>query len=289
MTVTLPAYAKINLYLDVIGKRPNGYHDVLTVMQSVSLCDMLTVTKTAGEGISLDTGGVLPADGSNLIVRAANAYFAASCAPFGVDISLEKRIPMAAGMGGGSADAAATLKALNALDGMRFSTERLAEIGAAIGADVPFCVCGGTCLCEGIGEIMTPIKTTLDTALVVAMGGEGVSTPEAFAALDARYRNFADFSPERTPKPLISALQNGSLSDTVLALFNRFEEVVEPMRPAVSEIKRSLLNHGALAAQMSGSGPSVFGIFADEKAAQQAAEHLTRTGVRAFACRMQAK
>ena len=289
MTVTLPAYAKINLYLDVIGKRPNGYHDVVTVMQSVSLCDTLTVTKTAREGVSLDTGGVLPTDGSNLIVRAANAYFAASGAPFGVDIVLEKRIPMAAGMGGGSADAAATLKALNTLDGMRFSTERLAEIGAAIGADVPFCVRGGTCLCEGIGEVMTPIKTTLDTALVVAMGGEGVSTPEAFAALDARYRNFADFSPDRTPKALIGALQSGSLSDTVSALFNRFEEVVEPVRPAVAKIKKSLLANGALAAQMSGSGPSVFGIFESEKAARQAAEHLIRTGVRAYACRMQAK
>lgn len=286
MTVVLPAYAKINLYLDVIGKRPNGYHDVLTVMQSVSLCDTLTVTKTAGEGIALDTGGVLPADGSNLIVRAAHAYFAASGAPFGVDISLEKRIPMAAGMGGGSADAAATLKALNVLDGTRFSIEGLAEIGAAIGADVPFCVRGGTCLCEGIGEIMTPIKAKLDAALVVAMGGEGVSTPSAFAALDARYRDFADFSPECTPETLINALQNGCLSDTVSALFNRFEEVVEPIRPAVSAIKRSLLNHGALATQMSGSGPSVFGIFKNGCDAARAAQALRKENICAYSCQI---
>ncbi len=186
MAVTVPAYAKINLYLDVVGKRPNGYHDVVTVMQSVSLSDTLTVTKTAGEGIFLDTGGILPADGSNLIVRAARAYFAESDAPFGVNILLEKHIPMAAGMGGGSADAAATLKALNMLDGDRFSVEQLAAIGTGIGADVPFCVRGGTCLCEGIGEVMTPIKNNLGAALVVAMGVEGVSSPREFAALDAR-------------------------------------------------------------------------------------------------------
>ncbi len=286
MTVTIPAYAKVNLYLDVVGKRPSGYHDVVTVMQSVSLSDILTVTKTAGEEIMLDTGGVLPADDSNLIVRAARAYFAASGAPFGVNILLEKHIPMAAGMGGGSADAAATLRALNMLDGNRFTIERLAEIGAGIGADVPFCVRGGTCLCEGIGDVMTPIQNNLSATLVVAMGGEGVSTPRAFAALDACYQNYQSFCPDRTPSALIKALKNGDFSATVTAFFNRFEEVVEPQRPTVSAIKQALLAHGALAAQMSGSGPSVFGVFADEQSAARAAEHLKSIGIRAYACRM---
>lgn len=284
MSIIVRANAKINLYLDVTAKRKNGYHDVKTVMQSVSLCDILTVEKTAAEAISLNTGGALPADDSNLIVRAAKCYFAASGAPFGVHVTLQKHIPMAAGMGGGSADAAATLRALNELDGNRFTAEELAEMGAAIGADVPFCVLGGTALCEGIGEVITPITTTLDAALVVAMGNEGVSTPQAFAALDARYRDFVDFAPSQTPTALINALQKGSLSDTVGALFNRFEEVVEPMRPAVSEIKRSLLEHGALAAQMSGSGPSVFGIFENERDAERAALALKNENVRAYSC-----
>lgn len=284
MTITQKAHAKINLYLDVTGKRENGYHDVKTVMQSVSLCDILTVEKTAAEGILLDTGGALPADNSNLIVRAAKRYFAASGARFGIRVTLQKHIPMAAGMGGGSADAAATLRALNELDGNRFTVKELAEMGADIGADVPFCVLGGTALCEGIGEVMTPIKTNLNAALVVAMGGEGVSTPQAFAALDARYRDFVDFESSRSPESLISALQRGSLSDTVGALFNRFEEVVEPQRPAVTEIKRSLLDHGALAAQMSGSGPSVFGIFESARDADRAALALKNENVCAYSC-----
>ncbi|MBR2011103.1 MAG: 4-(cytidine 5'-diphospho)-2-C-methyl-D-erythritol kinase [Clostridia bacterium] len=283
MTLTVRANAKINLFLDVVGKREDGYHDIVSVMQSVSLCDTLTVAQTQGDEIAFSGGG-LPNDETNLVVRAARAYFALRGKPFGVRITLDKQIPMAAGLGGGSADAAATLKALNALDGDRFTVEELAALGAGIGADVPFCVWGGTCLCHGIGERISPLASRVHAALVVAIAGEGVSTPQAFGLLDRRYQDYASFTSEATPTALINAMQNGDLFGTVSALFNRFEEVTEPLRPAVSELKAMLMKQGALGVLMSGSGPAVFGIFPDAAAAKRAADQLKSVGVRAYDC-----
>jgi len=285
LTVKVLANAKINLYLDVIGRRKDGYHEIESVMQTLSLADTVSATCT-GEGITLDTGGVLPADDSNLVVRAARAYFAATKQSFGVHLQLHKVIPMAAGLGGGSADAAATLKALNMLDRDRFTPSELAAIGATVGADVPFLVLGGTALCRGIGDEITPLINRVKASVVVAVDGEGVSTPWAFAELDKRYNGFADFRSERTPSPLIAALEKGDFSSTVSALFNRFEAIVEPQRPAVSELKRELYRYGANAVQMSGSGPAVFGIFADEAAAQRATDYLKNCGVRAYHSKM---
>ena len=280
--LTLTAPAKINLYLDVTARRENGYHDVVTVMQSVSLADTLTFTRVLENTLTLDTGCDLPADDSNLIFRAARAYFAASGAPFGVHITLQKNIPMAAGLGGGSADAAATLRALNALDGHRFSVEQLCEIGAKIGADVPFCVMGGTCIGKGIGELLTPIASRISPFAVVAIAGEGVSTPVAFAALDAAHGNFVNYIPQNSPSGLLAAMEKGDVLATVGGLFNCFEAVVEPERPMVTAIKKTMLANGALAAQMSGSGPSVFGVFATEAEANAAAKALIASGARAF-------
>lgn len=285
MTVTVLANAKINLYLDVVGRYENGYHEIESVMQALSLADTLSVTRV-GEGITLDSGGVLPVDDTNLVVRAAKAYFAAAGQRFGVHARLQKTIPMAAGLGGGSADAAATLKALNMLDNNRFTLGELATVGAAVGADVPFLVLGGTALCRGIGEKITPLINRVKASVVVAVDAEGVSTPWAFSALDKHYNGFADFKTERIATPLIEALKKGDFSSTVGALFNRFEAVVEPQRPAVSELKRDLRRYGAAAVQMSGSGPAVFGIFADEGAAQRATEYLKNCGVRAYHCKM---
>jgi len=282
MTVVEHAYAKINLYLEVTGKRPDGYHELVTVMQTVSLSDTLTVTRCTGGKITLDAGGVLPVDESNLVIRAARAYFAATGAPFGVEMILEKRIPMAAGMGGGSADAAATLRALNRLDGDRFSAEELAAIGAAVGADVPFCVMGGTRLCRGIGEIMTPLDNRLEGHVVIAVGGEGVSTPKAFCELDRIFHNFEGFSAPLAPQNLIDAMKKGDLDAAVPHFFNRFEQVIEGMRPAVGEIKRILCSCGAAVAMMSGSGPSVFGVFSEKEDAKRAVAELKSSGYRAF-------
>ena len=284
--LTVRAYAKINLYLDVVGKRPNGYHELITLMQSVSLYDTLTVERTRKEGVALETGGVLPADDSNLICRAARAYFARSGQPFGVAVTLDKQIPMQAGMGGGSADAAAMLRALNTLDGERFTTEELCEIGATIGADVPFCVVGGTCLCRGIGERMEAIENTLGGVLVTAIAGEGVSTPAAFGELDRRYNDFKEAHGDAVPTALITALRAGDPVTAATGFYNMFEEVIEPIRPMVGELKAVLRRHGAIAAMMSGSGPSVWGLFPDVATAEAAKQALVAMGARAFVCHM---
>ena len=278
------AFAKINLYLKVTGKRPDGYHDLVTVMQSVSLSDTLSFECLAGEGIALDCGGRLSCDDSNLIVRAAKDYFAKSRQPFGVRIKLEKHIPMAAGLGGGSADAAATLRALNALDQNRFSLDELCGIGAAIGADVPFCVVGGTRLCRGIGEKMEPIENNLGGFFVVAIAGEGVSTPEAFRALDRINGDFAGVS-EEAPVDLLAVMKKGDLAAARPLFYNMFESAVEPLRPAVSACKQTLLACGAVQAMMSGSGPSVWGLFESEEKAACAVERLHAEGARAYLCR----
>ncbi len=285
MTVIEQAYAKINLCLDIVGCRPDGYHELLTVMQTLSLCDTLRLTRE-GREVVLVTDGSLPTDERNLVCRAASAYFAASGDPFGVRVELEKRIPVQAGLGGGSADAAAMLRALNVLDGNRFSTEQLCAIGATVGADVPFCVKGGTQMCEGIGERMTAVHTRLAAHAVVAMKGEGVSTPRAFAALDARYGDFAALAAtarERTDA-LVRAMQSGELHALAPLAYNRFEEVIEAERPAVRDLKRALLECGAVLASMSGSGPAVFGLFDSKKAAEAAALSLGEQGTQAFAC-----
>ncbi len=283
MTVTEWAYAKINYYLEITGRLANGYHELETVMQTVSLADTLTVTRREGEGITLSVGADLPLGEKNLVVRAGEAYFAASGKPFGCHTVLEKRIPMAAGLGGGSADAAAMLRALNRLDGNRFSAGELAEIAVSIGADVPFLVAGGTALCHGVGDILTPIPSLLQAYFVVAKLGEGVSTPVAFSVLDSHFDNFADFRSAHTPDVLLNGLRTGDVYAVASGLFNRFEAVVADARPAVGALLGFLHRAGAPAA-MSGSGPSVFGIFADSASAAEAAEALRAMGAVAFVC-----
>ena len=283
MTVTEQAYAKINYYLEISGRRADGYHELETVMQTVSLSDTLTVTRSGGMGITLETDSALPADGKNLVVRAGEAYFAASGKPFGCHAVLEKRIPIEAGLGGGSADAAAMLRALNRLDGDRFSLAELAKIAAEIGADVPFLVAGGTALCHGVGEKLTPLPSELRTFFVVAKMGEGVSTPVAFSVLDSYFDNFVDFHSAHTPDTLLAGLRTGDREAVAAGLFNRFEAVVADARPAVGALLSFLHRAGAPAA-MSGSGPSVFGLFKDADTAEKAAESLRDMGAVAFVC-----
>lgn len=278
------AFAKINLSLDVIAKRVDGYHDLQTVMQSISLCDHLTFSPQK-EGFSLDTGGVLPIEG-NLVCRAADAFFAALGTSFGVHVTLQKQIPMKAGLGGGSADAAATLLALNEMAGTPFTKEQLAAIGAKIGADVPFCVFGGAALCKGTGERVTPLDSKISTPVVVVMPKEGVSTPLAFATLDEKYPAFPKGAEERTAR-VVSAIESGDRALLANALYNRFEEVIFPCRPDVSAAREALLASGAFAARMSGSGPALYGLFESDATATAAAKKLETLGYRTFACRME--
>lgn len=286
MHCTQKAFAKVNLSLDVVGKRADGYHELVSVMQSISLCDTLHFEKKCGNGMSFSANCELSSDESNLIFRAAKAYFAAANVDFGVHVELDKRIPMKAGLGGGSADAAATLRALNILDGERFSVEELCGIGARIGADVPFCIMGGTRLCRGIGEKMQEIPNAMRPFVVIAMGEEGVSTPQAFAAIDEKYGDFegASAAAEQKHGEIAECLKNGKIDTVMRVIYNIFEEVILPIRPRVGEIKRILLDAGAYAAQMSGSGPAVFGLFEKEARAESAAALLQEKGVQAFVC-----
>lgn len=277
------ARAKINLFLEITGKRPDGYHDLVTVMQTVSLADTLTFERSPVPGVHLTVNGNVPAGGENLVCRAANAFFAAVGAPFGVDVTLQKNIPVSAGLGGGSADAAATLRALNCLSEKKLSRGHLLQLALFVGADVPFLVEGGLAVCRGVGERITPVSHTVPGVIVVAIGNEGVSTPAAFAALDRMHDNFIGFNPH----PALREWEQlpGSATLPRGAAFNRFEEAILPGCPEATSIRQMLRNLGATVAQMSGSGPSVFGIFDTENAAKAAAAELENNGARAFVCR----
>jgi len=178
------------------------------------------------------------------------------------------------------------LRALNTLDGERFSAEELCEIGARIGADVPFCITGGTRLCRGIGEKMQEIPNALHPFVVIVMGEAGISTPQAFAAIDEKYGDFkgAAEEAERRHGKIAECLKNGKTDTVMGVIYNIFEEVILPIRPRVGEIKRALLDAGAYAAQMSGSGPAVFGLFEKEAQAKSAAALLQKKGTQAFVC-----
>lgn len=298
MKITMNAHAKINLFLDITGRRPDGYHTITGVMQSISLCDRIAVeisepadnTAKGAETIILTCSNPdIPTDSRNLAWRAAEAFFAATnkgCKS--LTIHIEKRIPAAAGMAGGSTNAAAVLTGLNHLFGNPLTTKALCEVGVKLGADVPFCIKGGAQITEGIGEVMTPITPMPPCELVVACGGEGVSTPAAYKALDTLYGNFnpAVYTPHTEGlSTLLSALQKGDLTALCGATFNLFESVVLPERPMARGIKDTLLASGAISAMMSGSGPSVFGVFPKgDGAAQRACEMLIAQGIPAWVC-----
>ena len=305
MKTTLTAPAKINLFLDITSRRPDGYHEISGVMQSISLCDTVTLEVTEPTGMYVCSMGAhtagaetitltctnpdLPADSRNLAWRAAEAFFAATgrgCK--NLFIHIEKRIPAAAGMAGGSTDAAAVLTGLNELYNYPLTTDALCEVGLKLGADVPFCIKGGAMITEGIGEVLTPITPMPACELVVACGGEGVSTPAAYKALDTLYGSFdpAAYTPHTEGlKALKTALWQGDLTVLCGSVFNLFESVVLPERPVARGIKEALLSAGAITAMMSGSGPSVFGIFPKgDGSAQRAKEMLDAQGIPAWVC-----
>ena len=275
--VRLKAYAKINLHLDVVSKYGNGYHEVRTVMQTISLCDDVEVnlSENGENSIWCDIPSV-PTDERNIAWRAADAFFEESGIRGGADIKIVKRIPMAAGMAGGSADGAAVLRALNKLCGYPLSEEALLSLGGRLGADVPFCIRGGTGYADGIGAVLHHFPE-------MPCGKEGVSTPWAYSMLDAKYSDFADgaYKPVAV-EHLRDAFEAGNISDMARNMYNIFEGAIEPERPEVTKIKSLMIESGAIGAMMSGSGPSVFGIFDTEEGARSAAERLCGEGVAAF-------
>ncbi len=273
-SITLPAYAKVNLTLDVLGKRPDGYHDLRMVMQSVSLADLVTVTEQPGEEITVRCDrGDLPSGPSNIAWKAADAFFAAAGVPRrGLDIAIEKRIPAQAGMGGGSADGGAVLRVLRDWYAAAMPDAALARIGAAAGSDVPFCVLGGAALAEGRGEVLTPLPALPDCAILLCKPDFGLSTPALFRRADG-------VSPSERPDndAMADALRRGDLAAAAENLRNVFEEALtEEERREIGEIKTAMLHGGALNAAMTGSGPTVFGLYADISAARAAAAVLRR-------------
>jgi 4-diphosphocytidyl-2C-methyl-D-erythritol kinase len=270
------AYAKINLTLDIAGKKTDGYHLLRMVMQSVSLCDRLTLTQGA-PGIRLRCGRAdVPCDESNTVYKAAAAFFAYSGKLSCIDITIEKNIPSQAGLGGGSADAAAALHALNALYHTGYSVETLCKIGLQAGADVPFCVLGGTALAEGIGERLTALPPLPHCFLVICKPPVGVNTKRAYALADSL--RVAGMNTE----PMLEAIRSGSLSAAASALGNDFERVVR--LKDVESIKQVLCLAGALGACMTGSGSAVYGIFEEKSAAAACKAELAEEYAEVFLC-----
>ena len=256
-TQTIPAYAKLNLTLDILGKRPDGYHELRMVMQTVSLCDDVTVTLTDGTGVACRVAGAeLPCDERNLAVKAANAFCEALGYHGGIDITLTKRIPSGAGLGGGSADAAAVLRALNRWRDYPLSVYALCELGAQIGSDVPFCVLCGTALAEGRGERLTKLPDTPEMFTVICKPDVCFSTPALYAKLD-------DVALAKRPdtRAMRAALEKGDLEAIGAGLCNVFEQVAIPDHLELNYIKSIMMSYGAYGAQMTGSGSAVYGLF----------------------------
>ena len=271
MKVQEYAYAKLNLTLDVTAKRDDGYHDMLMVMQTVSISDSIVLEQTGEKGIRAASNfRYVPTDERNLAVRAAGAFLdAVGEAKDGILIRMDKTIPVGAGMAGGSADAAAVLRGMNRLYGNRMSRRELEKLGEQVGSDVAFCVAGGTALARGRGEVLEDLTPMPDCAIVVCKPGFSISTPELFRKLDQTgLRTHPDTA------GMLSALESGNLKEISMRMFNVFEEVEDRRMRSETEIKHVLLDHGALGAVMTGTGSAVFGVFSDEVAAEACAENL---------------
>lgn len=269
------AYAKLNLALDVLGRRADGYHEMRMVMQSVTLSDRIRLETGTGRPLRMTTDlGFLPSNEKNLAaVAALRLCEAAGVSSEGLAIDLWKTIPVCAGLAGGSADAAAVLRGLNRLMRLDLSSAELAEIGARVGSDVPYCVRGGTALAEGRGERLTPLPPLPRCHVVLCKPAFSVSTPDLFERIDGvRLRRRPD------TLGLLGALEAGDLAGVARRMYNVFEDALPPRRAGeIGEIRNSLIQYGALGASMSGTGPTVFGLFRDASAARHACSALRET------------
>lgn len=273
--LTLSANAKINLTLDILGTREDGYHEVAMIMQEISLHDTLSMGKI-NQGISLTIAiegqkGTLPADESNLCWKAAALVQKEYNLQEGVEIHLTKRIPMAAGLAGGSADAAAVLKGMNHLFRLGMTEARLCELGARLGSDIPFCIMGGTMLATGRGEVLTRLPRFPRLSVVLAKPPVGVSTAWAYKTYDAGYDG-----PHPDNEAMLAAIHEGDAHKAAGLLCNVLEGVTETEHPVIADYKRLMLEHGAMASMMSGSGPTVFGLVREKQQAWHLADILKK-------------
>ncbi len=280
--VKLNAYAKINLFLEVCEKRPDSYHNIDSIMQSVTLCDIVTVKMA--DSIILSNTANLPNDSSNLAYKAAKIFFKYTGINSGAQIHIEKFIPISAGLAGGSTDAAAVLKALNKLYSTDIDIDTLCVLGAKLGADVPFCIKGGTYLTKGIGDKFTACNSLPECWIIIAKKGDGISTPYAYGEIDRTRGNNNNYIP-KTSADIISALQKHNIEEVCKNTYNIFESVVCPIRPFVDEQKNVLNKHNSLCSMMSGSGPSVFGVFLNKEDADSALKELQEYGSQAYICK----
>ena len=276
-SVTVLAPAKLNLSLDVVGTLPNGYHDLDMVMQTIDLYEKIILKTSRDLRLSLP-GSFVPANDKNTAVKAALAFFDYTGLLAGVDINVYKRVPVRAGMAGGSADAAGVLVGLNELYGAKLSMSELCAIGAGIGADVPFALLGGTCRVRGVGDLMKALPPCPDCRFVVVMPSVGVSTPEAFARYDTMG---SPVHPDCEAQE--QAIRKNDLAAVCAAAGNALEHCSGAVEtPAICEILRA---NGAITAQMTGSGAAVFGIFADDAQARTAAAVLRKGYKQVYVCR----
>ncbi len=283
MVKSKKAYAKINYCLDVVGKRSDGYHDIVSVMQQTSLYDLvsLNLAKYSGGGnvirISCDDKNV-PCDRRNIAYKCAEKFFSYyNISGYAAEIAIEKHIPSAGGLAGGSSDGAAVLSLLGEMIGVDSSDGELYSIGASVGADIPFCIAGGCCVCRGIGERIEKIALPeMKFHILIAVDGDGVSTPEAYGLIDRmEKRGSADVD------AVIDSLKSGEIPDR---MYNIFEEVILPIRPCAAVLKEKIISLGGDGVMMSGSGPSIFGLFYDEAVRDYAYDRLRSENIRAYRC-----
>lgn len=274
-TAQLKALAKINLGLDVIGRRENGYHDVRMVMQTIYLYDDVTIRKTENPGIVVKTNlSFLPVNDDNIAYKAARMLIDEFGIESGVEITLEKHIPVAAGLAGGSSNAAAVLVGMNRIFDLKLSQKELMERGVKLGADVPYCVMRGTVLAEGIGEALSPLPPMPKCYILIAKPGINVSTKVVYEKLDSKpIENHPDID------AIIEGLEENDIYKVAASLGNVLEAVTIEDYPVIEEIKDAMKKAGALNAMMSGSGPTVFGIFDDKKVAKAAKETIKAMGI----------
>ena len=269
--IKVRAYGKLNLSLDVIRRLPTGYHDMRMIMETVELCDDLHITLSDGDGVQLKTNlHYLPRDANNIAIQAAELFFRElNLPPRQVTIRLHKRIPVAAGMAGGSTNAAAVLRGLNQLLDTRLDRKALMDLGLMLGSDVPYCVVGGTMLAEGRGEILTPLPPLPSCHIVIAKPQFSISTKTLFGRIDCQKIRHRPDTPGLT-----AALETGDLGQVAVRMYNVFEDVLDKRGKEIARIKGILLDQGALGAIMTGTGPSVFGLFDDETVARGTYERL---------------
>ena len=272
--INLRAYAKVNLSLDILAKREDGYHELCMVMQSVGIYDKVNLTKLKQKEIQISSNiKSLCIPQNNIVYKAARLLYERFDIKEGLHIDLHKYIPMGAGMGGGSSDAAAVLKGMNELYGLGIDKEELMKIGLEIGADVPFCICGGTMLAGGIGEKLSELKDVPDAYLVFVKPDFSISTKEAYSLVD-----LSVLSDEERPDTdgLISSIEEGNLKKIAGNMKNVFEVYIGKKYPLIEKIKQDFISLGAIGALMTGSGSVVFGIFEDAVSAKKCYETFTK-------------